>query len=319
MMRIGTRGSELALVQSRMVRSMLLAEAGRSGASGGATPEREIALEIIETSGDRFPDASLARIGGKGVFTKEIEEALAQGRVDLAVHSLKDLPTEDRPGLVLAALLPREDARDVLVSRGGWGLAALPAGARVGTSSLRRRSQLLARRPDLHVEELRGNVPTRLRRVDEGRYEAVIVAAAGLRRLGLEERITEALDESVMLPAPGQGILAIQIRADDVATLAAVRKLHDPVAAAEAAAERALLAGLGGGCLVPVAARAHVSGARIQLSGFVGHPSGRPTLRRATDGPVAEAESLGHALASELLTHGAREILAEVRSDEVFP
>jgi hydroxymethylbilane synthase len=184
---------------------------------------------------------------------------------------------------------------------------------------LRRRSQLLARRPDLHVEELRGNVPTRLRRVDEGRYDAVIVAAAGLRRLGLEERITEALEESVMLPAPGQGILAIQTRADDAETLAAARKLHDPVAAAEAAAERALLAGLGGGCLVPVAARAHVSGARIQLSGFVGHPSGRPTLRRATDGPVAEAESLGHALASELLTHGAREILAEVRSDEVFP
>jgi hydroxymethylbilane synthase len=310
-MRIGTRGSELALIQSRMVRRLL--------ACGEAAAEAEIGLEIIETSGDRFPDASLARIGGKGVFTKEIEEALLARHIDVAVHSLKDLPTDDRPGLVLAALLPREDARDALVSRGNVGLAALPAGARVGTSSLRRRSQLLARRPDLHVEELRGNVPTRLRRVDEGRYDAVVVAAAGLRRLGLHARITESFDESVMLPAPGQGILAVQTRAGDVATLAAVRRLHDPVAAAEATAERAFLAGLGGGCLVPVAARAHAQGERIRLSGFVGHPSGRPSIRRAVEGRASEAEWLGRALAAEAMAHGAREILAEVRSDEVFP
>ena len=306
-MRIGTRGSELALTQSRFVRSLL-----------GGTDET-IPLEIITTSGDRFAEASLTKIGGKGLFTKEIEDALLDGRVDLAVHSLKDLPTENPPGLVIAALLTREDPRDVLVSRGGLGLAALPSGARVGTSSLRRRSQILARRPDLVVEDLRGNVPTRVKRVEEGRFDAVVVAAAGLLRLGLADRITESIDEEIMLPAPGQGVLGIQTRAGDEAILTAVRRLHDPVAAAEATAERAFLAGLGGGCLVPVGARAHARGDRLQLAGFVGHPSGRPTLRRTVEGPIADALELGAALAASMLTQGAREILAEVRSDEVFP
>jgi hydroxymethylbilane synthase len=306
-MRIGTRGSELALTQSRFVRSLL-----------GGTDET-IPLEIITTSGDRFIDASLSRIGGKGVFTKELEDALLEGRVDLAVHSLKDLPTENPPGLVVAALLTREDPRDALVTRSGLGLSALPSGSRVGTSSLRRRSQLLARRPDLVVEELRGNVPTRLRRVEEGRYDAVVIAAAGLRRLGLAGRITELIDEEIMLPAPGQGVLGIQTRADDEATIAAVRRLHDPVAAAEATAERVFLAGLGGGCLVPVGARGRVTGDRLQLEGVVGHPSGRPSVRRSADGPAAAAAEIGRALAETLLANGAREILAEVRSDEVFP
>ncbi|HEU4333176.1 MAG TPA: hydroxymethylbilane synthase [Candidatus Eisenbacteria bacterium] len=306
-MRIGTRGSELALTQSRYVRSLL-----------GGTDET-IPLEIITTSGDRFIDASLSRIGGKGVFTKELEDALLEGRVDLAVHSLKDLPTENPPGLVVAALLTREDPRDALVTRSGLGLSALPSGSRVGTSSLRRRSQLLARRPDLVVEELRGNVPTRLRRVEEGRYDAVVIAAAGLRRLGLAGRITELIDEEIMLPAPGQGVLGIQTRADDEATIAAVRRHHDLVAAAEATAERAFLAGLGGGCLVPVGARGRVTGERLRLEGVVGHPSGRPSVRRSADGPVAAAAEIGRALAETLLASGAREILAEVRSDEVFP
>ncbi len=306
-MRIGTRGSELALTQSRFVRSLL-----------GGTDET-IPLEIITTSGDRFAEASLTKIGGKGLFTKEIEDALLAGRVDLAVHSLKDLPTDNPPGLVVAALLTREDPRDVLVSRDGLGLDALPSGARVGTSSLRRRSQILARRPDLVVEDMRGNVPTRVKRVEEGRFDAVVVAAAGLRRLGLADRITESIDEEIMLPAPGQGVLAIQTRAGDEATLTAVRPLHDPVAAAEATAERAFLAGLGGGCLVPVGARAHARGDRLHLAGFVGHPSGRPTLRRTVEGPISDALGLGAALAASMLTQGAREILAEVRSDEVFP
>jgi hydroxymethylbilane synthase len=306
-MRIGTRGSELALTQSRHVRALL----------GGS--DADIPLEIITTSGDRFAEASLSRIGGKGLFTKEIEDALLAGRVDLAVHSLKDLPTENPPGLIVAALLVREDPRDALVSRNGLGLSALPKGARVGTSSLRRRSQILARRPDLVVEELRGNVPTRVKRVEEGRFDAVVIAAAGLRRLGLADRITETIDEEIMLPAPGQGVLGIQTRADDLATIAAVRALHDATAAAEATAERAFLAGLGGGCLVPVGSRGRVTGDTLHLTGFVGHPSGRPSVRRSTEGPIAAATELGRALAQVALAQGAREILAEVRSDEVFP
>lgn len=306
-MRIGTRGSDLALTQSRFVRSLL----------GG--DDESIPLEIITTSGDRFAEASLTKIGGKGLFTKEIEEALLEGRVDLAVHSLKDLPTENPPGLAVAALLAREDPRDALVARDRLRLDTLPSGARVGTSSLRRRSQILARRPDLAVHDLRGNVPTRVKRVEEGRFDAVVIAAAGLRRLGLADRITESIDEGIMLPAPGQGVLGIQVRADDEATLAAVRRLHDPVAAAEATAERAFLSALGGGCLVPVGARAHARGDRLHLAGFVGHPSGRPTLRRAVEGPIAEAAGLGAALAAAMVKQGAREILAEVRSDEVFP
>jgi len=306
-MRIGTRGSELALTQSRHVRALL----------GGS--DADIPLETITTSGDRLAEASLSRIGGKGIFTKELEDALLAGRVDLAVHSLKDLPTENPPGLILAALLVREDPRDALVSRDGLGLSALPKGARIGTSSLRRRSQILARRPDVVVEEMRGNVPTRLRRVDEGRFDAVVLAVAGLRRLGLADRISETLEEEIMLPAPGQGVLAIQTRADDVATIGAVRRLHDPVAAAESAAERAFLAALGGGCLVPVGARGRATGETLHLAGFVGHPSGRPSVRRAADGAMAAATEIGRALAEVVLAHGAREILAEVRSDEVFP
>jgi len=305
-MRIGTRGSALALAQSGLVRSLL------PGADS-------FEVEVIETLGDRSPMASLQRIGGKGVFTKEIEEALLLGRIDLAVHSLKDLPTEVTPGLRVAALLKREDPRDVLISRTGAKLADLPKGSRIGTSSLRRRSQVLARRPDLHVTDMRGNVPTRIARVEEGKFDAIIVAAAGLIRLNLLDRATELLDESIMLPAPGQGILAIQIREDDERAAKAIGELHDKKAAAEATAEREMLASLGGGCLVPVGARARVSGQRLSLAGFVGHPSGRPTVRLAAEGPMGAPEALGRSLGAALLAHGAKEILAEVRSDEVFP
>jgi hydroxymethylbilane synthase len=306
-MRVGTRGSALALAQSEHVRASL---------PGGTRDHR---LIIIKTSGDLNPSASLARMGGKGVFTKEIEEALLRDEIDLAVHSLKDLPTEERPGLLLGALLVREDPRDAFVSREGIPFEKLPSGATVGTSSLRRRSQILARRPDLRVTELRGNVPTRLARLEEGHLDAIIVAAAGLNRLKLSDRVTQILDESVMLPAPGQGVLAIQIRAGDHATASAVRTLNDPDSAAEATAERALLEGLGGGCLVPVGARARAKDGSLTLSAYVGHPDGRPVLRSVATGRIAAPDDLGRALAVTMLAQGARPILDEVRSEERFP
>jgi len=306
-MRIGTRGSTLALAQSRQVLHAL---------PGG---ERAHEIRVIETSGDRNPQASLRRIGGKGVFTKEIEQELLEGRIDIAVHSLKDLPVEETAGLRLGALLKREDARDALVAREGLTLAQLPPGANVGTSSLRRQSQLLARRPDLTVHDLRGNVPTRIARVREGRIHAIIVAAAGLKRLGMIQEAAEILAETFMLPAPGQGILALQIRADDERTAAAIRALDDEVARSEAIAERSLLAGLGGGCLVPVGARGLVDRGRMSLTGFVGHPSGRPSLRMSVEGVPGSAAELGRNLAATMLREGAKDILEEVRSDEIFP
>jgi hydroxymethylbilane synthase len=305
--RIGTRGSALALAQSGHVRKLL---------PGG---EAENSLTIIETAGDRNPLASLRRIGGKGLFTKEIEIALLDRRIDLAVHSLKDLPTEEIPGLMIGALLPREDPRDALVARDGIHLDALPQGALVGTSSLRRRSQLLARRPDLVVEDLRGNVPTRIARVREGKFDAIVIAAAGLRRLQMAAEITETIDESIMLPAPGQGIVGIQIRADDTETWAALRSIHDAMAEAEGTAERSFLSCLGGGCLVPVGARGVARDGKLTLSGFVGHPDGRPSIRTSVEGSVSQAAELGVALAHLALAQGAREILEAVRKDEVVP
>ena len=220
---------------------------------------------------------------------------------------------------MLGALLRREDPRDALVARDRRTFEGLPPGAKVGTSSLRRQSQLLARRPDLAVSDLRGNVPTRIARVKEGRLDAVVVAAAGLVRLGLPHEASELLDETWMLPAPGQGILAIQIRASDGKTAEAVRALEDRVSRAEATAERALLSALGGGCLVPVGARGLARDGRLVLSAFVGHPSGRPSVRLSLEGPIEAASDLGARLAASLLRDGAKEILDEVRSDEIFP
>ncbi len=306
-MRIGTRGSALALAQSEHVRSLLPGD------------PRDHRIVVIKTTGDLNPNASLARMGGKGVFTKEIEEALLRNEIDVAVHSLKDLPTEEHPGLRLGALLPREDPRDALVSRGGIPFERLPSGATVGTSSLRRRSQLLARRPDLRVTDLRGNVPTRLARLEEGHLDAIIVAAAGLNRLKLSDRVTQVLEESVMLPAPGQGVVAIQMRAADPKTASAIEALADPVAQAEAVAERALLEALGGGCLVPVGARAHARDGALELTAYVGHPDGRPSMRSSAAGSARAPADLGRALALTLLAQGARPILDEVRSAERFP
>jgi hydroxymethylbilane synthase len=306
-MRIGTRGSALALAQSEFVRAALSGDGSANS------------LRVIKTLGDLNPQAALARIGGKGVFTKEIEDALLAGEIDLAVHSLKDLPTESPAGLTIGALLRREDPRDALISRSGAGLDQLPAKAVIGTSSPRRRSQILARRPDVMVQELRGNVPTRLARLEEGRFDAVVVAAAGLRRLNLIDRATELLSEEVMLPAPGQGIVAIQIRDGDAATQAAVRVLDDPTSRAEGLAERSLLAGLEGGCLVPVGARARAEAGAITLAAFVGHPDGRPHMRRTASGRSDAAAEVGATLAIVLLELGARNILDEVRSSERFP
>ena len=306
-MRIGTRGSALALAQSEHVRASL---------PGGPGHHQ---LVVIKTSGDLNPSASLTRIGGKGVFTKEIEEALLREEIDIAVHSLKDLPTDERPGLKLGAFLAREDARDALVSREGLPFERLRSGATIGTSSLRRRSQVLARRPDLRVAEMRGNVPTRLAMLEDGHLDAIIIAAAGLNRLKLSSRATQLLDEAFMLPAPGQGVLAIQIRSGDRATAAAVGALNDAIAAAEATAERALLEGLGGGCLVPVGARARAKDATLELCVYVGHPEGRPSLRSSAVGPIGAPADLGRALAVEMLGQGARPILDEVRSAEQFP
>ena len=306
-MRIGTRGSALALAQSEYVRASL----------PGAP--RDHRLVVIKTSGDLQPNASLSRIGGKGVFTKEIEEALLRNEIDLAVHSLKDLPTEERPGLMIGAMLTREDPRDALVTRDGLPFEEMRSGTSIGTSSLRRRSQVLAHRPDLRVEEMRGNVPTRLARLEEGRLDAIIVAAAGLIRLKLIGRATQLMEETVMLPAPGQGVLAIQIRAGDAATAATIAPLNDAGSAAEATAERALLEGLGGGCLVPVGARARAGGGTLELSAYVGHPDGRPSLRMNASGPIGKAADLGRSLAAAMIGQGARAILDEVRSMERFP
>lgn len=295
MLTIGSRGSRLALWQARWVQSRL-------NGLGYATR-----LETIRTTGDKITDVPLAKVGTKGLFTKEIEEALLAGGVDLAVHSLKDMPTELPPGLALAAVPEREDPRDVLV---GCKLAELPAGARVGTSSLRRTAQLLALRPDLTVEPVRGNLDTRLRKVDQGQYHAIVLAAAGLRRMGWQDRISEVLPPEIICPAVGQGALALETRDDGgPGREACIRLDHEPTRIA-VTAERAVLRALGGGCQVPIGAHAVVSGGRFHLRAVVISPDGRTLVGRAVEGPAAEAEAAGKALAEELLAAGAREILA---------
>ncbi|MGB9605819.1 MAG: hydroxymethylbilane synthase [Bryobacteraceae bacterium] len=293
MLVIGTRGSQLALEQGLWVQRRLEA-AGRA-----------CRLEIIRTTGDKLAEAPLARIGGKGLFTKEIEEALLEGRVDLAVHSLKDLPVELPAGLCLAAVPVREDARDAVVRRP---LAALPPGARVGTSSLRRSAQLRLLRPDLIVEPVRGNLDTRLRKLDAGLYDALILAAAGLRRMGWAERIVEYLAPERMCPAPGQGALGIETRQEGDA-FQACAALDDPAARAAVTAERAFLAALGGGCQVPIGAYAQVRDRRLRLYGVVASPRGDRAARDAIEGPASQAIELGRELARALLASGAREIL----------
>jgi hydroxymethylbilane synthase len=293
----GSRPSQLARWQTDFVIGKLRA----------AWPELDFRVDLLVTEGDRRLDRPLPEIGGKGVFTEEIEAALGDGRIDLAVHSLKDLPIEAARDLCVGAVSARADARDVLVSASGVGLAELAGGARVGTSSLRRQAQLLAVRPDLKVQPLRGNVDTRLRKALQGEYDAILLAAAGLERLGLGDRATEYLPFEAMLPAPGQGALAVQCRAGDVDLLARLRPLHDEAAFRAVTAERAFLAGLGGGCSAPVAAYAEDTGGHLELRGLVASPDGMRVIR--VRGRGSDAERLGWKMAREAIDKGAGEVL----------
>jgi hydroxymethylbilane synthase len=297
MLIIGSRGSQLALWQAGWVAARL--------AEGG----HECRIEIIRTTGDKITDVPLAKIGTKGLFTKEIEEALAAGVIDLAVHSLKDLPAGLPAGLTLAAIPEREDPRDALIGRR---LAELAEGARVGTSSLRRAAQLLALRPDLVVDPLRGNLDTRLRKAAEGLYGAIVLAAAGLKRMGWSGRIAEILPVETMCPAVGQGALAIETRDDAGPARAACAALDHAPTRIAVMGERAVLAGLGGGCQVPIGAHAVVREGRIHLRAVVVSPDGAILIRRQGEGPAAQAESLGAQLARELAEAGGQEILEAV-------
>ncbi len=293
--RIGTRGSALALWQAHHVEQRLTALG------------HEVELRVIVTTGDRVLDRRLENVGGKGAFLKEIEEALLAGEADLAVHSLKDVPTLLPEGLVLGAVLERADPRDALLS-GGVALEALPRGARIGTTSLRRQAQLRFRRPDLAIEDLRGNVDTRIRRLREGRFDAILLAMAGLVRLGRSDEVSEALDPRQFVPAPGQGAIALECRVEDAPVLAAAATLDHGATARAVGSERAFLAALGGGCNVPLGAHAQAAGEELELVGFVAAADGSTLLRGEVRG--SDANELGARLAKDLLARGAGALLA---------
>ncbi len=287
---IGTRASRLALWQTNWVAQQLRA----------LHPHIEIVIRTITTKGDTHADTPLPKIGDKGLFTREIEAALVAGEIHCAVHSLKDLPTQSPISNLQSLITTREDARDVLISRLNLGLDHLPRGARVGTSSLRRAAQLRAHRPDLRIVNLRGNVDTRLRKAETEEYDAIVVAAAGVLRLGFADRITEFLPFEVMLPAPGQGALAVQARADDAATLALIAPLDHAPTRAATTAERAFLRALGGGCQIPVAAYAETRDGTLHLRGLVASEDGTRVARGQVRGAVEQAEALGEELARML-------------------
>jgi hydroxymethylbilane synthase len=297
MLTIGSRGSQLALWQARWIQARLK-DFGE-----------ESRIEIIHTTGDRITDVPLAQVGTKGLFTKEIEEALLRGDIDVAVHSMKDMPTEGPAGLTIAAIPEREDPRDAIV---GIPLTELREGASVGTSSLRRSAQLRALRPDLVIDSIRGNVDTRLRKLDDLQFDAIVLAAAGLRRLGLEGRIAEVLEPEVMCPAVGQGALAVETRDDGGAARQVCRRLDHTETRAAVTAERALLAALGGGCQVPIGAYARIAGGVLHIDAVVVSPEGDAIVRRGSSGLISDAELIGAALGEELLAMGGREILEDV-------
>jgi hydroxymethylbilane synthase len=301
-LRIGSRGSQLALWQANHI-SALLRACGH-----------EVEIEIIHTTGDKITDVALAMVGTKGMFTKEIEEALAAGRVDLAVHSLKDLPTELPPGFEIAAITEREDPRDAFCSRHYSTIEDLPQKARVGTSSLRRQAQLKAIRPDLDVHPLRGNVDTRLRKLEQGEYDAIILAAAGLKRLGKTELIKQIIPAEIMCPAAGQGALGIEIRKRDTATRRHIEFLDNPAARAATTCERALLNRLGGGCQVPIGAFAEIRNGSLHLESIVADPDGSKVLCDSRHGKLEDAEKLGNEAGAALLAHGGDQILNAVYS-----
>jgi len=300
-LRIGTRGSPLALWQAHHITTLLHAVA----------PQQPVELIEIQTTGDQVREVPLSQVGGDGLFTKEIQRALQLGTVDVAVHSLKDLPTFAVEGLLLAAVPRRGPTGDALVSRRHRSFADLPAGAVVATGSLRRRAQLLYRRPDLQIVNIRGNVETRLRKLDEPGLDATILAQAGLERLGLHQAITEILDASWMLPAIGQGALGLECRAEDVRARELLKPLNDAATRGAVLAERALLRGLGGGCQVPIGAATAVMGARLTLRGVVIDVDGKRRIEASLEGGTDTPEELGQRLAEQLLALGARELLKE--------
>jgi len=299
---IATRKSPLALWQAEHVRARLLE----------AHPGLQIELVSMSTQGDRVLDSPLAKIGGKGLFVKELEQGMLEGRADIAVHSMKDVPTDFPEGLGIAAILEREDPLDAFVSNQYESVEALPEGARVGTSSLRRQCQLRAWRPDLELLDLRGNVGTRLGKLDNGDYDAIVLACAGLKRLGLAARITRALLPEQMLPAIAQGVIGIECRLEDARIRALLEPLNHPETQLRTQAERAMNATLSGGCQAPVAGFSRLEDGMIEMRGLVGWPDGSEIIRGKVSGPAGDAESLGRGLAEGLLSRGARSILDEL-------
>jgi hydroxymethylbilane synthase len=301
--KIGTRGSMLALWQANWVRSEIEKK----------NPSILVELEIIKTKGDKILDVPLAKVGGKGLFVKEIEEALLNGKIDLAVHSMKDMPAEIPEGLCIAAVPEREDPRDALITCNGGGLSSLGAGARIGTSSLRRAAQLLYARPEFEIVPLRGNLDTRLGKLENGNMDGIILASAGIKRLGLESRITEYLDTDIMLPAAGQGALCLESREGDSLTAALITVLEHVASRTAVMGERAFSRRLEGGCQVPIAAYGTVKDRSFSLCGLVADIDGKELIRESLDGPEDSAEDIGLELAERLLSKGAKRILDSVK------
>jgi hydroxymethylbilane synthase len=307
LIKIGTRASLLAVTQSTWVKDQIEKQ----------YPGTTVELVKITTKGDKILDVPLAKVGGKGLFVKEIEDALLDGRVDLAVHSMKDVPAELPEGLQVAIVPEREIPQDAFISVKYKTVDDLPRGATIGTSSLRRKSQLACLRPDLQIKDLRGNLDTRLRKLDEGEFDAIILAGAGLNRLGLQERITSLFTAEQMLPAIGQGSLGIELRMADTELLDGMQFLHHAQTAVAVAAERAFLLRLEGGCQVPIGGHAVVTGDTVSLTGLIADIDGKVILREEASGPATEAEKLGVALADRLLADGGKAILDEVYANEV--
>jgi hydroxymethylbilane synthase len=304
-LRIATRRSKLAMWQAEHVQSLLRA----------AHPELPVELVPMSTQGDRVLDRALAEVGGKGLFVKELEVAMQEGRADIAVHSMKDVPSELPPGFAIVAVLPRANPLDAFISRRFKRFEDLPHGARVGTSSPRRQAQLRHARPDLRLELLRGNVDTRLRRLDEGALDAILLACAGLERLGIGHHITQQLSVELSLPAVGQGVIGIESRADDERSRAALAALHHADSFTRLVAERSFAATLGGSCHSPIAAHATLDGGTLTVHGFIGAPDGGETYRDRVDGPATEAESLGRELARRMQSAGAETLLERLRQE----
>lgn len=301
-LKIATRKSPLALWQANWVKSQLEA----------LYPGIEVELVRIVTKGDKILDVPLAKVGGKGLFVKEIEDALLDGRADIAVHSMKDVPTDFPEGLHLPVILKREDPRDAWFSRDGKSFAEIKHGAKIGTSSLRRKVQLRAKRPDLVFDDLRGNVDTRLRKLEEGQYDAIVLAAAGVKRLGLAEKVSDYIGSESVLPAVGQGAVGIECRIEDPDTNSLIAPLRDETTWIQVTAERAFLGTLEGGCQVPIACHAEVTGAEMKVKGLVGSIDGKVVITGEIGGKTADAKKLGVELAKDLLSRGAKSILDEV-------